>query len=214
MRLAHEPQQVFLQPCGLHAFGRALGATRARASLLVASSCCARYADTVQRQKVQLFYTFLFVYVATFLLTFLGVLDVVKIREGYLTALVSAVLIESVGAVVLLFKQADFFKPLPLDTPPPQKLLPSDPPSVDHHKKETRRPEIEERILVYVNGRQRAQPGNFSLDMKVNATLALHHFEELESAGLIKRGPVPDSVHFYVTPEGRAYLVRNSLFES
>jgi hypothetical protein len=59
--------------------------------------------------KAHLFYTFLFIFAATALITLLGVTGVVPIQEGYLTALVAAFLIELAGAVIAIFKGADFF---------------------------------------------------------------------------------------------------------
>ena len=59
--------------------------------------------------KTHLFYTFLVIFAATSVVTLLGVTSVITIREGYLTALVSAFLIELAGAVIAIFKSADFF---------------------------------------------------------------------------------------------------------
>jgi len=59
--------------------------------------------------KAHLFYTFLVIFAATSVITLLGVTSVITIREGYLTALISAFLIELAGAVIAIFKGADFF---------------------------------------------------------------------------------------------------------
>ena len=59
--------------------------------------------------KAHLFYTFLVIFAATSIVTLLGVTSVITIREGYLTALVGAFLIELAGAVIAIFKSADFF---------------------------------------------------------------------------------------------------------
>jgi hypothetical protein len=59
--------------------------------------------------KRHLFYTFLWIFGITSIITLLGVIGVIKISDGYLSALVSAFLIESAGAVVAIFKRADFF---------------------------------------------------------------------------------------------------------
>jgi hypothetical protein len=59
--------------------------------------------------KAHLFYTFLVIFAATSVVTLLGVTSVLTIRDGYLTALVSAFLIELAGAVIAIFKGADFF---------------------------------------------------------------------------------------------------------
>jgi hypothetical protein len=61
--------------------------------------------------KTHLFYTFLVIFAATAIVTLLGVTNVIVIREGYLTALVSAFLIELAGAVIAIFKSANFFAP-------------------------------------------------------------------------------------------------------
>jgi hypothetical protein len=60
--------------------------------------------------KAHLFYTFLVIFAATSIVTLLGVTSVITIRDGYLTALVSAFLLELAGAVIAIFKSADFFK--------------------------------------------------------------------------------------------------------
>jgi hypothetical protein len=59
--------------------------------------------------KIHLFYLFLAIFAATSIVTLLGVTNVIEIREGYLTALVSAFLIEVAGAVIAIFKSANFF---------------------------------------------------------------------------------------------------------
>ena len=58
--------------------------------------------------KRHLFYTFLWIFGITSLVTLLGVVGVIKIADGYLWALLSAFLVESAGAVVAIFKRADF----------------------------------------------------------------------------------------------------------
>lgn len=59
--------------------------------------------------KTHLFYTFLVIFAATAVITLLGVTNVITIREGYLTGLVTAFLIELAGAVIAIFKSANFF---------------------------------------------------------------------------------------------------------
>lgn len=59
--------------------------------------------------KKHLFYTFLVIFIATAAVTLLGVTEVVHIPGGYLTALITAFLVESAGAVVAIFRGADFF---------------------------------------------------------------------------------------------------------
>lgn len=59
--------------------------------------------------KRHLFYTLLAIFVATAVVTLLGVTGVVSVRDGYLTALIAAFLVESAGAVVAIFRGADFF---------------------------------------------------------------------------------------------------------
>lgn len=60
--------------------------------------------------KKHLFYTFLTIFVATSLVTLLGITDLVTIKEGYLNALVAAFLVELGGAVIAIFKSTNFFK--------------------------------------------------------------------------------------------------------
>jgi len=63
--------------------------------------------------KRHLFYTFLWIFGITSIVTLLGVTGVIKIADGYLWALVSAFLVESAGAVVAIFKRAEFFSDEP-----------------------------------------------------------------------------------------------------
>lgn len=59
--------------------------------------------------KTHLFYLFLAIYVITVALTLLGITGVLPIKDGYLMPLVTAFLIELAGAVVTIFRSADFF---------------------------------------------------------------------------------------------------------
>ena len=59
--------------------------------------------------KRHLFYTFLGIFAVTSFVTLLGITRVIQIPDGYLTALVTAFLVESAGAVVALFRRAEFF---------------------------------------------------------------------------------------------------------
>lgn len=52
---------------------------------------------------------FLAIFVVTAVVTLAGIIGIAKISGGYLTALVTAFLIESAGAVVAIFRKADFF---------------------------------------------------------------------------------------------------------
>ena len=54
--------------------------------------------------KAHLFYTFLAIFVATSVVTLLGVTNVIAVREGHLTALITAFLVELAGAVIAIFK--------------------------------------------------------------------------------------------------------------
>ena len=51
------------------------------------------------------------IFIVTAVITILGVLDVLKIRDGFLTTLFASLIVEVVGAVILLFKSANFFDP-------------------------------------------------------------------------------------------------------
>ena len=55
------------------------------------------------------FYTFLAIFAVTALLTLLGVAEIVKIREGYLNALFTGLILELVTVVVGLFRSTRFF---------------------------------------------------------------------------------------------------------
>jgi hypothetical protein len=55
-----------------------------------------------------LFYTFLVIFAVTAVVTLLGVVQVVEIEGKYLTALVTAFLVELAVAVILLFQKTDF----------------------------------------------------------------------------------------------------------
>lgn len=61
-------------------------------------------------KKDILFYTFLSIFIVTAIITFLGVLNLVQIKEGYLDTLFGVVLCESVGVVIALFRNANFFE--------------------------------------------------------------------------------------------------------
>jgi len=59
--------------------------------------------------KRHLFYTFLWIFAATCVVTLLGVMGVLHISDGYLNALFTAFIIELGGAVIAIFKGAKFF---------------------------------------------------------------------------------------------------------
>ena len=59
--------------------------------------------------KRHLFYTFLVIFVATATVTLLGITGVITISSGYLTALVTAFLVELAAAVIALFTRTDFY---------------------------------------------------------------------------------------------------------
>jgi hypothetical protein len=61
-----------------------------------------------QRMDI-LFVTFIVIFIATAVITLLGITEVIEIKSGYLTALVAAFLVELAGAVVAMYKQAPFF---------------------------------------------------------------------------------------------------------
>jgi hypothetical protein len=63
--------------------------------------------------KTHLFYSFLAIYLITAALALIGITGILSIRDGYLAPLMSAFLIESAGAVVAVFRRADFFSPEP-----------------------------------------------------------------------------------------------------
>jgi len=53
--------------------------------------------------------TFIVIFLATAVITLLGITKVIAIGSGYLNALVAAFLVELAGAVVAMYKQAPFF---------------------------------------------------------------------------------------------------------
>lgn len=60
-------------------------------------------------KKDVLFYTFVGIFVSTAVITLLGIINVVEIREGYLNTLVGVLIVELVGAVIAMFRGVDFF---------------------------------------------------------------------------------------------------------
>jgi hypothetical protein len=56
-----------------------------------------------------LFVTFIAIFAATAVITLLGIIDVVPIRDGYLKTLFTALILETVGAVIALFRSTSFF---------------------------------------------------------------------------------------------------------
>ncbi len=59
--------------------------------------------------KKALFYTFLFIYIATAIVTLLGLTPLLPIPVGYMRILLPALLVETAAALVALFKRTDFF---------------------------------------------------------------------------------------------------------
>lgn len=59
--------------------------------------------------KAHLFYTFLLIFIATAIITLLGITKVIFIEEFYLHGLFVSLIIELVGAVIGISKKADFF---------------------------------------------------------------------------------------------------------
>jgi hypothetical protein len=76
--------------------------------------------------KAHLFYTFLALFVITALLVLLGITSVLPIRDGYLTPLMGAFIVESAAAVIALFRGADFFSTPVLSGPQPSEELAAD----------------------------------------------------------------------------------------
>ena len=60
-------------------------------------------------KKNILFYTFLIIFILTAIITLLGVLELIKIKPGYLNTLFTVLIIELVAAVIALFRKTDFF---------------------------------------------------------------------------------------------------------
>jgi hypothetical protein len=60
--------------------------------------------------KKHIFYTFLFIFIATSVLTLLGVTRVISIPDKYLNILIGLLIIQLVGLVIGLYRATDFFK--------------------------------------------------------------------------------------------------------
>jgi hypothetical protein len=60
--------------------------------------------------KQHLFYTFLGIFIATAVVTLLGITKVISIDDKYLTPLFSALLIELIGAVIAMYRGVNFFE--------------------------------------------------------------------------------------------------------
>jgi hypothetical protein len=59
--------------------------------------------------KAALLWTFLAIFASTAIVTLLGITGVFAVQDGYLRPLIMAVLVETAGALVVLFKRTDFF---------------------------------------------------------------------------------------------------------
>lgn len=59
--------------------------------------------------KKALFYTFLFVFASTALITLLGIIRIIEIDKEYLSKLFYALIVESIAPVIALFKKTEFF---------------------------------------------------------------------------------------------------------
>lgn len=59
--------------------------------------------------KKALFYTFLGIFIATAAVTLLGVTKLISIEKFYLRTLFAALIVELIGAVIVLFRRTDFF---------------------------------------------------------------------------------------------------------
>jgi hypothetical protein len=64
---------------------------------------------TPKQMKAAMFTLFFILFAATSVITLLGVLDLIKVREGYLNALVASLLLELIAAMITLFKKTSFF---------------------------------------------------------------------------------------------------------
>jgi len=59
--------------------------------------------------KKALFYTFLFVFASTAIVTLLGIAGILSIDKEYLTKLFYALIVQSIAPVIVLFKKTEFF---------------------------------------------------------------------------------------------------------
>jgi hypothetical protein len=169
-----------------------------------------------EKMRRHLFYAFLWMWGITAIITVLGLLELVKIREGYFAPLFGLFVTESAGAVVAVFKRAFFVgdDADPAPQLPPTKPVPSLPAPErprDKNTQDARRPDVEEKILVYLSEKGRTRAGNIALVLKLNGNVALHHLEELEAAGLATRVINETGERHQLTAPGRKYLVTNKL---
>ncbi|MEL4278647.1 hypothetical protein AAEH77_19120 [Shewanella xiamenensis] len=63
--------------------------------------------------KKHLFYTFLFLFIATAVITLGGITRLIPIDEFYLKGLFSSLILELCGAVIFIYRKADFFDDAP-----------------------------------------------------------------------------------------------------
>ena len=79
--------------------------------------------------KKHLFYTFLFLFIATAVITLAGITRLIPIDEFYLKGLFGSLILELCGAVIFMYRKADFFDDTPESNPHPS------PPSVVEKEK-------------------------------------------------------------------------------
>ena len=78
--------------------------------------------------KKHLFYTFLFLFIATAIITLGGITKLIQIDEFYLKGLFASLILELCGAVILMYRKVDFF-----DADTPEERIPK--PALKHNTK-------------------------------------------------------------------------------
>ncbi|EIV8480247.1 hypothetical protein M2G96_12305 [Vibrio vulnificus] len=69
--------------------------------------------------KKHLFYTFLILFIATAVITLAGITRLIPIDEFYLKGLFGSLILELCGAVIFMYRKADFFDDTPKSNPRP-----------------------------------------------------------------------------------------------
>ena len=93
--------------------------------------------------KRHLFYTLLVIFAITSLITLLGVTGIIHIVDGYLWPLVGAFLIELAGAILAVFRRAEFFDD------PSEKHVPIGFIPIPQHESEVARIKSEHAAEIY-----------------------------------------------------------------
>lgn len=134
-----------------------------------------------QRMKQHLFYTFLAIFVATAAIALLGITGALAIPDFYLKSLTAALLIELVGAVIVMYKKVDFFAP---DDPPHRQTTEHQEPALQSQTPVTPAPTASLPVIAAHVTQNLATTGPKE---PVHATNFLSQFNDFESALSVSR---------------------------